>query len=230
MINEHQQSTLTTISKRKHTYLLAYSLDMSAIQSQLADMTREQLIERIQKMERLCQASAKDATEQAEKVAELEHRLNDETAWEEHEKMLTDAASAKIEELKEEVDSFKKRPKYAEALWERDCAREELAKLKTSVYATGNYWMTKYENQQSELEGFKSICNEYLCGPEASWEDLFNWCKDKTDEIVEIREEVEDLEEQVAELQTDIACLQEALTIVKDENEVNKKNLRQATQ
>ena len=86
--------------------------------------------------------------------------------------------------------------------------------------------MTKYENQQSELEGFKSICNEYLCGPEASWEDLSNWCEDKTDEIVEIKDEVEDLEEQVAELQTDIACLQEALTIVKDENEVNKKNLK----
>jgi phage shock protein A len=149
---------------------------MSAIQSQLADMTKEQLIERIQKMERLCQASAVDATEQTEKVAELE----------------------------------------------------------ASLQSTENYWKSKYEAEvdkvadlQTEVKGFKSICNEYLCGPEASWQDLSNWCEDKTDEIVEIKDEVEDLEEQVSELANDIACLQEALKIVKDENEVNKKNLRQ---
>ena len=89
---------------------------------------------------------------EADKVAELERRLNDETAWEEYEKMIKDAASAKIADL------------------------------------------------QSQLEGFKSICNEYLCGPEASWQDLSNWCEDKTDEIVGLKDEVEDLEEEVADL------------------------------
>jgi len=89
---------------------------------------------------------------EADKVAELERRLNDETAWEEYEKMIKDAASAKIADL------------------------------------------------QSQLEGFKSICNEYLCGPEASWQDLSNWCEDKTDEIVDLKDEVEDLEEQIADI------------------------------
>ena len=89
---------------------------------------------------------------EADKVAELERRLNDETAWEEYEKMIKDAASAKIADL------------------------------------------------QSQLDGFKSICNEYLCGPEASWQDLSNWCEDKTDEIVDLKDEVEDLEEQIADI------------------------------
>ena len=76
----------------------------------------------------------------------------------------------------------------------------KIAELEASLQSTENYWKSKYENAEAELDGFKSICNEYLCGPEASWQDLSNWCEDKTDEIVEIREELEELEEQVADL------------------------------
>jgi hypothetical protein len=110
---------------------------MSAIQSQLADMTKEQLIERIQKMERLCQLSAIDATEQAEKVAELE----------------------------------------------------------TSLQSTENYWKSKCENAEAELEGFRSICNEYLSGPDAPYTELRSWCDEAGDYQYDLQSLQNDLEE-----------------------------------
>ena len=87
----------------------------------------------------------------------------------------------------------------------------KIAELEASLQSTENYWKSKYEAEvdkvkklQTEAEGFKSICNEYLCGPEASWQDLSNWCEDKTDEIVEINDELEDLEEQVTDLKEQV--------------------------
>ena len=44
---------------------------------------------------------------EVDKVAELERRLSDETAWEEYEKMLTDAATAKIKKLQDEIVELK---------------------------------------------------------------------------------------------------------------------------
>lgn len=79
---------------------------MSAIQSQLAHMTKEQLIERIQKMERLCQASAVDATEQAEKVAELEASLQStENYWKSKYELEVDKV-ADLQTQLEEKDAY----------------------------------------------------------------------------------------------------------------------------
>jgi len=65
---------------------------------------------------------------------------------------------------------------------------------------------------QEENEGFKSICNEYLDGPEASWQDLSNWCENKTDEITCLES---DSMNEVSQLQFD-----ETVKDLKEENEM----------
>ena len=79
---------------------------------------------------------------------------------------------------------------------------DKIAELEASLQSTENYWKSKYEAEvdkvaelQTEVEGFKSICNEYLQDESSTWEELRNWCDEKTDEIVEIKDELEDLEE-----------------------------------
>ncbi len=111
------------------------------------------------------------------KIADLEASLQStENYW----KSLYELEADKVATIQDERD------RYFGYLQDKDLECETQRELKDKSW--------------KEVEGFKSICNEYLCGPEASWQDLSNWCEDKTDEIVELKDEVEDLEEQVADL------------------------------
>ena len=139
-----------------------------------------------------------------DKVAELERRLSDETAWEEHEKMLTDAATAKIRDLQTQVEE-------KDAYWNDWLNSEFGDNLYPLDPPEPDEFVEKVKKLQTELDGFKSICNEYLSGPEASWQDLSNWCEEKTDEIVELKEEMGELESKTEDFEYDLQSLQSDL-------------------
>jgi uncharacterized coiled-coil DUF342 family protein len=182
---------------------------MSAIQSQLADMTKEQLIERIQKMERLCQASAKDATEQAEKVAELEASLQStENYW----KSKYEAEVDKVAELQTEVEQKDAywndwlNKEFGDTLYpldppEPDEFVEKVKGLQTEVACLQKILKASHKTDKDnldlkrELEGFRSVCNEYLEDENSTFEELRNWCDNAGDSEYDLRALQIDLEE-----------------------------------
>jgi chromosome segregation ATPase len=65
---------------------------------------------------------------------------------------------------------------------------------------------------KEELDGFKSICNEYLESEESSWKELSSWCDQKTDEISELKDEGGDYQYDLEELQGELQPLDEFMS------------------
>ena len=136
----------------------------------------------------------------------------------------SDWAQKKIEGLQEELDVFRKSPAYAAVIWERDCLKEENEKLKEEVndrvaiediaVAFGREgeedfdWENEIHNLKyteklkEEVEGFRSVCNEYLQDESSTWEELRNWCDDNSDSDA-LRDKIADLEDQLDEKEAD---------------------------
>ena len=136
----------------------------------------------------------------------------------------SDWAQKKIEGLQEELDVFRKSPAYAAVIWERDCLKEENEKLKEEVNdrvviediaaAFGREgeedfdWENEIHNLKyteklkEEIEGFRSVCNEYLQDESSTWEELRNWCDDNSC-CDDLRDTIADMEDQLEEKEVD---------------------------
>ena len=136
----------------------------------------------------------------------------------------TDKVEAENEKLKAEIDVFRKSPAYAAVIWERDCLKEENEKLKEEVNdrvviediaaAFGREgeedfdWENEIHNLKyteklkEEVEGFRSVCNEYLQDESSTWEELRNWCDDNSC-CDDLRDTIADMEDQLEEKEVD---------------------------
>ena len=47
---------------------------------------------------------------------------------------------------------------------------------------------------KEEVEGFRSVCNEYLQDESSTWEELRSWCDEKTDTIADMEDQLEEKE------------------------------------
>jgi len=85
---------------------------------------------------------------------------------------------------------FRKSPAYAAVIWERDCLKEENQKVKEQLEDD-----TRQVHQLfAEVEGFRSVCNEYLQDESSTWEELRSWCDEKTDTIADMEDQLEEKE------------------------------------
>lgn len=98
---------------------------------------------------------------------------------------------------------------------ENDKLKEENKKLRREVNTMGEgeeAHLCKIAFLQRELDGFKSVCNEYLESEDSSWKELSSWCDQKTDEITELKDEGGNYQYDLEELQGELEPLEEFMS------------------